>query len=136
VKESVKQLPELKKIALSSSQLQHHNFKVGSIGEKKACKFLQVNGFVILGTNLRVGKSEVDIVALDTQVDEVVFVEVKTRASEQFGSPSASVNYRKLQALRRAAPDVLKHFCLEKDYRFDIISVLPHKIEHFENVTW
>lgn len=82
------------------------------------------------------GKSEIDIVALDQKQDELVLVEVKTRTNEGFGDPSKSVNYKKLRAMRKAVPGILKHFSLEKDYRFDIISVLPQKIEHFENVTW
>jgi putative endonuclease len=79
---------------------------------------------------------ELDIVALDPRFNEIVFIEVKTRQTEFFGLPSNAVNYLKLRSLNRAAKAYLRAQGLHNLYRFDIISVTPGKMEHFENVTW
>lgn len=76
------------------------------------------------------------MIALDTVRQEIVFVEVKTRKSTVFGHPSQAVNDKKLRSLKKVAYMWLKKSNLAKDFRFDIISVLPGKIEHFENITW
>lgn len=85
---------------------------------------------------MRFGNHEIDIVVLDPHFHEIVFIEVKARKSEQFGSATTAVNYRKLKSLRVAATQYLKLKQLAHDYRFDIITVLPNKVDHFENVTW
>lgn len=96
----------------------------------------------MLATNLGVGRGlsfnsgEVDIIAYDPETDDVVFVEVKTRSSSEFGHPSQAVSYRKHKAMMRVAQAFLRARDLENDYRFDIICVLPRQIEHFKNITW
>lgn len=93
-------------------------------------------GYQILDTNSAYKWYELDIIALDPQHDEIVFVEVKTRGSTFFGNPSSAVNRHKLRSLNRAARQYLRTTGLRNDYRFDIISVTPEGVEHFENVTW
>jgi putative endonuclease len=54
----------------------------------------------------------------------LVFVEVRTRAGEQFGRPSETIDARKEEALRSAAEDYLR--LLDRDditYRFDAVEV-------------
>lgn len=89
-----------------------------------------------MGKNVRCGRYELDIICLDPVCDEVVFVEVKTRSSQNYGSPALAVNHRKRAALIKAARTYIRAHRLEKAFRFDIISVLPNKIEHFKNITW
>lgn len=79
---------------------------------------------------------ELDLVALDQNHQEIVFVEVKTRQSESFGHPSEAVTPKKLRSVRQAAKAYLASKGLRNCYRFDIISVTPAGVEHFENVTW
>lgn len=76
------------------------------------------------------------MVALDLAHDELVFVEVKTRSSGQWGNPSLAVDRRKLKAMEKAAIHYLQAKRLNRDFRFDVISLLPNKIDHFENITW
>lgn len=109
---------------------------MGASGENAAISFLKQRKYQILDTNIVAGSGEIDLVALDVTQNEVVFVEVKTRRSDAYGSPSLAVGYKKLKTLRQAAISYLRERRLEKSFRFDIISVLPEKIEHFENVTW
>ena len=109
---------------------------MGRRGENQAITFLQQKGFLILETNIRYRNSEIDIVALDQQLDEVVFVEVKTRSKPYFGDPSEAVTQRKMNSLNLVAQTFLSRRQLENDFRFDIISILPGSIEHLTNVAW
>ena len=112
---------------------------VGLWGEEKAVAFLQANGFTILGRNVRPDKrDEIDVVARIGET--LVFVEVKTRRSEDFGRPLMAVDKEKRHALNRAAAAYLR---LAKFpnlyYRFDVIEVLgqPEEgepvIRHLDN---
>lgn len=110
---------------------------LGEHGEKRAADFLLQKNFSILDTNFQVGTHEIDIVAMDNEVNELVFVEVKTRSEAFFGNPSDAVDRVKFRALRRAAALYISAKKLwHLDYRFDIIAVLPNSIDHYQNVTW
>jgi putative endonuclease len=128
----------LLKRKLSPKQRQQPKQVLGERGEHYAVTFLQAKGFQILAVNVRLGVYEVDIVALDLTTNEVVFVEVKTRSGEVSGVESAvhAINYRKLRAMAKVAEVYLHDHNLANDYRFDMISVLPSRLDHFENVTW
>ena len=67
-------------------------------------------------------KLEIDIVAKDG--DKIVFIEVKTRFSEDQGDPEDGVTLKKQRFLIRAA----NHYILENDIhqeaRFDIVTIL------------
>jgi len=71
-------------------------------GQKKACRYLKRNGYKILFRNFH-GRSggEIDVVCRDN--DTLVFVEVKTRASEDFGRPLVAVDRAKQKRISRGA---------------------------------
>jgi putative endonuclease len=97
----------------------------GRRGEDLAQRYLQACGYTILGRNWRTknGSAEVDIIAADG--DTIVFVEVKTRATDEFGAPEHAVDEAKRRHMMRAAVEYLH--LTEKDLdraRFDIVSVL------------
>ncbi|MBI4137158.1 YraN family protein [Candidatus Roizmanbacteria bacterium] len=73
----------------------------GKSGELLAQKHLQNNGYTILETNWRGRWAEIDIVAVDG--DTLVFIEVKTRHSHEYGLPEESITPHKLHALERSA---------------------------------
>jgi putative endonuclease len=96
---------------------------LGARGEKAAAKYLRRSGYKILLKNFRSGKAEVDIVA--RQKDWLVFVEVKTRETEQFGAPSEAVNRDKQRNLSKAALDYLRMLGNPRiHFRFDIVEVI------------
>ena len=132
----VKPLPELKKRVLTQKQKNQHNFRLGEIGEQKAKAFLIKKDYQILESNLRFKNHEIDIIAFDKKYQEIIFIEVKTRFNQDFGNPSLAVKNKKLYSLNKAAQVYLKNKKINKNYRFDIISVTSNKIEHFENVSW
>jgi putative endonuclease len=96
---------------------------IGQAAENIATDFLRAKGLEILERNYRRRLGELDIVALDRDV--LVIVEVRTRASDQYGGAAASVDPRKQQRIIRAASQLLQQ---RKDLgrlrvRFDVIVV-------------
>ncbi len=125
-----------KKKKLTPKQQKLHNFSLGHRGEKEAAAFLISQNLEILTTNFSVKNKEVDIVAFDPQTKEVVFVEVKSRETGYYGHPSQAVDQHKLANLKYVAKTFMNQRNLNLDYRFDIVTIVDHRIEHFENVTW
>ncbi len=79
---------------------------------------------------------EVDIVAQDLELQEMVFVEVKSRATGFYGDPSQAVDYVKLRAIQYVAAIYRKQVDYQGDFRFDIITVVDGTVQHYQNVTW
>lgn len=105
----------------------------GRQGEERAAKFLKARGWKILRRNFRGrGRGEVDLVCRDGEV--LVFVEVKARADESFGRPSAAVDKKKRRLLSRAALEWLRMLDMpDVAFRFDIVEVLGDgEIHHIE----
>lgn len=96
----------------------------GQWGESKARQSLEAEGYQIIGSRIRVGKrDEIDLLARDGDV--LVFIEVKTRASEQYGRPGDSIKRAKRHALSRAAVRYLKSLRHPPAYfRFDVVEVI------------
>lgn len=98
------------------------NKLTGDYGEGLACNYLKKVGYKIVERNYRIKGGEIDIVAKDRGV--LVFVEVKTRYSHDFGSPLESMTPWKVKALLRTAQFyVLKTGWGDKEYRLDFVSV-------------
>lgn len=112
------------------------HLKFGAWAETKAADFLVTQGYQILSRNLKIGRSELDLVALDISADELVIVEVKARQTLSHGHPSENIRGKKWLNLQRTAYFVLKTWNFSKSLRFDIISLSPNGLEHFKNVTW
>lgn len=77
--------------------------RLGRRGEEHAARFLERLGWRILERNWRSRDGEADIIALDTECDALVVVEVKTRSGEGYGSPLETITYAKVRTLRHLA---------------------------------
>jgi len=97
---------------------------IGKFGEEQAKAFLERNGFKILEKNFRTKFGEIDIIAIDEDTDEMVFIEVKARSSSEFGFPEEAVNYKKQQKIKRAALEYLAANKIYKDWRIDVVSII------------
>ena len=87
------------------SSMSQHN-EVGKIGEGLAREYLEKQGFKIVEQNYRTKYAEIDLVAQKSSLffsGTMVFVEVRTKIGEQFGSPEDTINRQKLQKVLRNA---------------------------------
>ncbi len=112
------------------------NIKKGKKGEALAERFLKKKGYKILERNFRTRFGEVDIIALDRGT--LVFVEVKARSGQGFGSPMAAVGARKQSHLTLAANIYMEERRIEDSpVRFDVVGILGEggdaKIELLRN---
>lgn len=126
---------------------------LGSWGERLAAEYLDRRGYSILERNARTQYGEIDLVARQEVHKEgtgrwvgeelrpvVVFVEVKTRASQEFGFPEAAISARKRERMLASAQAYLQaHPELSADWRVDVIAIQRFgageepEIVHFEN---
>jgi putative endonuclease len=96
--------------------------QLGTRGEELARRFLQQNGYEILECNYRCRWDEIDIVAQDG--DEVVFLEVRSRRSADYGTPEESLTAAKLRRLLATAQHYLQQRGQgEINWRIDLVSV-------------
>lgn len=115
-------LPGLIKGWLNKTEIPLHLLH-GNLGERAAKKFLQRSGLKYLAANFRSTRGEIDLVFRDA--DCLVFVEVKTRSSEDWTRPAAAVDTRKRRLLSQTALDYLRLLNNPPvKIRFDIVEVL------------
>lgn len=96
---------------------------MGRKGERMACRFLMRQGFDILARRYRGRRGEIDLIAFEAIM--LVFIEVKTRASRDFGDPWEFVGWEKQQSLRLAAEEFIARYDLgQHTYRFDVVAVI------------
>lgn len=107
----------------------------GRWGEQVACRFLERKGYVLIDRNWRGPQGELDLVMSDR--GRLVFVEVKARGGERFGSPEEAVTAVKRRRLRHTARAYLEaRGLLESDWRLDVVAVhgggpAGYRIEHY-----
>ena len=100
----------------------------GRAAEDAAAVFLRAKGMVVVERNFRVKVGEIDLVARDR--DEIVFVEVRARASAAFGGAAASVGGAKRRKLIKAARVWLQTRAYSGPCRFDVVAVDAGRAEH------
>ena len=107
--------------------------KVGNKGEDHALKLLRRRGHKLVSRNWSCKSGELDLVTWHGET--LVFTEVRTRSSTNFGTPAETVNPRKQERMRRAA-----HWFLSRHYpdgrlpscRYDVVWVLMEEDEIYD----
>lgn len=98
----------------------------GRRGEDLAHRFLRRQGYTIVARNFRprsAGAGEVDLIAWERE--RLVFVEVKSRATDDYGTPDRAVDPEKQRHIERAAREYTRRGHVDWGLvRFDIVSVL------------
>ena len=121
-------------ILLTFETMAQHN-ELGEKGEQAAANFMKNEGYKILKLNWRKHRHEIDIVAEDKEY--IVFVEVKTRTSRQWGNPEDFIGKTKIRRIVEAADLYLQLNDIDKPARFDIISAVWNgeffDIEHIDD---
>lgn len=117
-----------------------YNKTLGKRGEDIAAEFLKKTGYKIIEKNFQKRYGEIDIVAVEDQT--LVFIEVKTRTSSNFGSPLEAITPWKIKALVHSCNFYKSiHPELPESLRIDVVSVelspggRMEKIELVKNIT-
>jgi putative endonuclease len=96
---------------------------IGKRGERLALQFLSRNSYRVVARNFSCCFGEIDIIA--RQGKTLVFIEVKTRSSVNFGLPEESIRPAKIKHLKRAAQFYIKVCaCQEQEFRFDVVAIV------------
>ena len=114
-----------------------HNY-VGKIGEDMARKYLEDKGYEILEQNYKTKYSEIDLVA--KKHGELVFVEVRTKVGENFGTPEDTLKNKKMGKVRFnalsyvafkkwAGPVKIDAICIVLKPDFSVL-----RLNHYENI--
>lgn len=115
-----------------------HHLSEGVWGEELAAAYLRDKGYVILERDWHSGHRDIDIIARHGRC--VVFVEVKTRRSTDYGTPEEAIDWKKRRHLRSAISHYVKYYRVDIPFRFDIVSIVGEmggsapRIEHLEDV--
>lgn len=110
---------------------------LGKLGEDFAENFLAAQNYQILKRNFRCRSGEIDIIAFDLKQKQLVFIEVKTRTSDEFGSPNDALTNKKKRKLTKTAQYFINS--LRKNrviiWRIDVIGIKLDKINRLKNIT-
>lgn len=116
-----------------------HN-DLGKWGEQVAADFLEAKGWSILHRDWLYEHKDIDIVCYEPETETVVFVEVKTRSTREWGEPYEAIDLHKKNNIMNAASAYLREYgLLGKKWRYDSISIVGtpetfHTVEHHENI--
>ncbi|HCM82095.1 MAG: hypothetical protein UW37_C0008G0022 [Candidatus Gottesmanbacteria bacterium GW2011_GWA2_44_17] len=117
-----------------------HKQNLGKHGESLACDYLEKHGYGIIDRNFKARYGEIDIIATKDKI--LVFIEVKTRINQKYGSPEEAVTPRKIkEVIATAAYYSLLHSDLPTSHRIDVIAIqlFPDRtiqdLRHIENIT-
>jgi len=111
---------------------------LGRWGEKRCQRFLKRKGLKTLMRNFSCKTGEIDLIMVDTD-RTIVFVEVRTRADETFGSVESSITApKKARLLRTARYFLATHDIDDRPVRFDVITIVlgqkgRPQIRHYKN---
>lgn len=111
---------------------------LGQWGEKRCERFLKRKGLKVLVRNFSCKTGEIDLIMVDTD-GTIVFVEVKTRANENFGQSESAITAAKKNRMLRAARYFLATHDIEnRPFRFDVVTIVlgekgHPQIRHYEN---
>ena len=104
--------------------------QTGKLGELAACRHLETEGYTIIGTNVRCGRTEIDIVA--EHEGTLVFAEVRTRRSHHMGTPEESITAQKQQQMLTAAHSYLEERDgWHRNWRIDLVAV---ELDHLDRI--
>jgi putative endonuclease len=112
--------------------------RLGCWGEKQGERFLRRKGLRTLTRNFNCKTGELDLVMADPEDGAVVFVEVKTRANEDFAPAESAVTFGKQKKMASAARFfTLKHKIENRPLRFDVVAIVlgpkgPPTIRHYQ----
>ena len=106
----------------------------GYMGERMAEKFLKRKGIKIIDRNFNIRGGEIDLIGEKEGI--TIFIEVKTRSNNSFGTAGESINYLKRKSLRKTALFYLKKKGKPLKARFDAIYVYLNPSKRLKSIDW
>ena len=101
---------------------------LGQAGEDRAAAWYRARGYEVLARNWRCRDGELDLVVARGRA--LVFVEVKNRRTDRFGTPAEAITPRKQQRLRTLARRYLEATdARPRSVRFDVVAILDGRLE-------
>lgn len=97
------------------------NVEKGKLGESIAAEYLTGMGVEIIKKNYSTKFGEIDLIGIEKKT--IIFIEVKLRCNDKFGTPEEAVNPGKLERIYQVAECYLVENDVELDSRFDVVSV-------------
>ena len=120
--------------------MKKEKLRIGRIGESIAGEYLEKKGYRIIECNYKTKYAEIDLIAYRKNI--LVFLEVRTRVEEKFGSPEESIKRDKLYRLIKNAQAYIARKNYNNRYRIDAVCIVLDKnhclkrINHYENITF
>ena len=112
--------------------------QLGNWGERHCEKFLKRQGYRFVARNFSCKAGELDLIMCSDE-GAIVFVEVKTRQSEEFAPAQAAVGYKKRKKMGYTARSFVEKYKLKgRTMRFDVMAVVlgetgDAEVRHYEN---
>lgn len=124
------------------------NKEIGKRGEEIAAEYLRGHGYRVIERNYRTRFGEIDLIlegpSTNFRSSRLVFVEVKLKVGEKFGSPEEMITKSKIQQVRRTAERYLLENSQMKEkfskYQIDAVCIVTggkdsiDRISHYENI--
>ena len=116
-----------------------YKHELGKKGENDVAKYLEINNYYILIKNFYTYYGEIDIIAKDLIKNEYVFIEVKTRTTKEYGSPSDAVDTSKIKRIINSSRYfIYLNDLWNKKIRYDVAEVYVKDkgifINHIKNI--
>jgi putative endonuclease len=108
---------------------------LGATGEEIAVDYLISQGYVVFDRNWRSKSGEIDIIASEkfNSQDELIFIEVKTRSSRDYGDPIEAISATKYLRMYRLALEWLSENSASCEaWRLDVISIVISRAQEIE----
>ena len=111
---------------------------VGKLGENIAQEYLKKKGCDIISRNYRTKYGEIDLIVRKNNI--LIFVEVRSKTGEQFGTPEDTINKIKMSKIKRNAMAYISRKKWQDQYRIDAICIILNqdssikRLDHYENI--
>ena len=115
--------------------MQNSKQLLGATGEEIAVDYLISQGYVVFDRNWRSKSGEIDIIASEkfNSQDELIFIEVKTRSSRDYGDPIEAISAAKYLRMYRLALEWLSENSASREaWRLDVISIVISRAQEIE----
>jgi len=123
-------------------KMKQRNYAIGKLGERMACDFLIRKGYRIIKRNFQTRFGEIDLIV--SKDGKLIFVEVKLKIGEDFGTPEEMISKYKIKQIEMTGetflmqfPEYEQKFSLQIDAVCIVLSDKKEilRIAHYENIT-